>query len=469
MTTYTFRLASSLTAGLAIILVGLFFYAGPSQMYHAITQAHAHVGFNFARYNSVWLSSELTAIMQQHMRSREEFYDVADLRDYSLSQQPDQPFPINDTIGYGILLGLVWKITRSYALVDVQIIQIFLYLISLLFIYQIAFLLFRKKDIALFCTGAHLLFFPVIALAVQPVRDIWAYFATVLLLWITVRSIYAQMQLERLFLASSLFACMQYIRPTVFLALLTVSSMLIILGILRMHIWQKIIQCVSLLVLTNILFFWIPFITYNIYAYQRPLVGPIGQDLLEGLGEFENPWGYKLSDEFVARYIGDKYRVRYGTPEFDDKAHEEFKAAYTQKPAIYWRNIGRRLVQIFTPSLPWLFLKESPYKNCHDWQEKVCTMLSSWRLCIDFLVRHLFIKFFLLLGYIGMFIAWRDGFRSAVLLSLVIMIGGLGKLPSHIEYRYLVPFYWVTAFFVGYAVYKFANRYSSACLSSLSS
>jgi hypothetical protein len=248
----------------------------------------------------------------------------------------------------------------------------------------------------------------------------------------------------------TLFSLMQYIRPTVFCALVTISVGLVLLSLLRIYLFRTVFWCITLLVITNAFFFWVPFVSYNMLAYKRPFVGPIGQDLLEGLGEFDNPWGYQLSDEFVARYIGTKYNVSYGSPEFDDKAKEEFARAYAEHPWIYWRNILKRLPHVFVPALPWLFPQESPYKDAHGWQEKIRIIFSSWQLFFDFLLRHVLIRVFLLCGYIGMFLAWRRNYKTAVILCVAIMIGGLGKLPSHIEYRYLVPFYWVIVFFVGY-------------------
>ena len=56
-----------------------------------------------------------------------------------------------------------------------------------------------------------------------------------------------------------------------------------------------------------------------------------------------------------------KYNVPPGTPAFDDKAQEEFAAAFKQEPRIYFLNILKRLPGLILPGLPWIFYVDSPY------------------------------------------------------------------------------------------------------------
>ncbi|MCL4229381.1 hypothetical protein KJZ61_01675 [Candidatus Dependentiae bacterium] len=223
---------------------------------------------------------------------------------------------------------------------------------------------------------------------------------------------------------------------------------LLFFAFMRQYTWRRVLACGGLLFVTNIIIFWIPFLAYNLITYHRLLVGPAGQDLIESLGEFENPWGFQLSDEFVSNYIGEKYGLQMGTPEFDDKARDEFRNAYAQAPSVYWKHMIRRMPQWVLPGLPWLFLKKSPYEGLIGWKAKLAAAFSSISMLIDFVLRHVLIRLFLLAGCFGMLLAWRRGNHLAVLFSLAIILGGLGKLPSHIECRYLVPFYWPIALFV---------------------
>jgi 4-amino-4-deoxy-L-arabinose transferase-like glycosyltransferase len=444
-----------LIGGVALVLNILFLWYISGDIYHAITQAHGHVGYNVYNHSSFWLSPSLSSYIRDH-------HTGTTMMSYTQVQtmtfdQPSQAFPVNDTIGYGVLLGLVWKITHSLDVKDVQILQIILYLISLVIIYQIALLFFGSTTTAWWCTGAHLLFFPLIALNVQAVRDVWAYYGIVVLIWAVARWLYTKKSWCTLIGASSWFALCQWIRPTLFLALITVSIVLIVFAVIHKYKWRHLLPCIAVLVGTNVVLFWLPFMAHNLRAYNRLFVGPVGQDLLEGLGEFDNPWGYELNDEFVAHYIGKKYHVRYGTPEFDDMAKKEFMLAYQQYPALYWRNIVKRVPTLLLPGLPWLFPKHSPYGQLPDWREKLLHALSSWAQWWDFILRHVYIRLFLLLGYGGMLLAWYHRRYESVLLAGAVIVASLAKLPSHIEYRYLIPFYWIFSLFVGYLIARISG------------
>ena len=78
-------------------------------------------------------------------------------------------------------------------------------------------------------------------------------------------------------------------------------------GLVHRAQFKKIIGMLIMVVLVNLCCFWGPFFAYNKTFYDRYFVGPIGQDLLEGLGEFPNQWGYQLSDTWFASYITEKY------------------------------------------------------------------------------------------------------------------------------------------------------------------
>lgn len=54
----------------------------------------------------------------------------------------------------------------------------------------------------------------------------------------------------------------------------------------------------------------------------------------------------------------------------------------------------------------------------------------------------------------------EEGFQIKWVLIGGMVYAGLGKLPSHIEARYLVPFYWVGSFFVGYVLWLVTQLYS---------
>ena len=197
---------------------------------------------------------------------------------------------------------------------------------------------------------------------------------------------------------------------------------------------------------------------YNKTQYGRFFVSPVGQDVLEGLGEFANPWGHQLSDEYVAQLIENKYGSKYGTPQFDDDAKKEFLNAYNEQPQIFWMNIIKRLPMLVLPALPWLFHAQSPYTICVGAKEKLLYLMTHPSLWLDFFARHMYMRMYVLLGYLGLgVLLWRRKYGVVIMIGAVLL-ASVAKLPSHIEYRYLTPYYWVLCFGIGYMIENKKSR-----------
>jgi len=437
------------------LLLTLFFWFCTEKEYHAISMAHGNVALNMYRYNNPGINTRLAQHMHVVQHGVQELVDFNEVRDREFGQ-PDAPFPVNDTIGYGVLLGLLWKVTGSLLFTDVIVLQILMYLIMVFLIYQTGLLLFRCKHVALCSAIAFLCYLPLIALSVHAVRDVWAAYGGIVLLY----AIFAYIRHKKsgwfFVWACVFFALCQWIRPSLFLGVITAAIVLLACALYEYRDWvqlKKRLYAVIVLLVTNALFFWIPFIQYNKQQYGRYIVSPAGQDLLEGLGEFENPWGYQLSDQYVAQLIENKSGYAYGTSEFDDAARQEFMRAYHEYPALFWMNIGKRLPMCILPPLPWLFYAQSPYAPCNTMQEKVSALLASPKLWIDCIARHVYMRLYILLGWCGLLLLlWRKKYE-AVLSVIVVLLASSAKLPSHIEYRYLTPYYWVLCFCVGYICY----------------
>lgn len=443
---------------LAFIVNSIFLYLYNPHYHFTLTQLHGQVGYNINVYGSVALNPELTQKMDRERSSRQMLIDY-NCVDSCQFQAPSKPFVTNDTIGYGLVLGLLWKITHSYSFKDVQWLQIAIYSLLMILLYQIAFLLFGSAQIAFSACLAHLLFFPLIAMNVQPVRDVWAYYGVVILVYGMLHYLFNKGSLWRLLVCALGFSVCQFIRPSVFLALLTMSFVFFMYGLVHRALIKNVTFMIASLWCVNVLCFWVPFMVYNKITYNRYFVGPVGLDLLEGLGEFPNRWGYKLDDIWASDYICTKYKVLPGTPEFDDKAQQEFNQAFKQEPLTYVLNIFKRLPGLVLPGLPWIFYTVSPYAGASLWQEKLQSIMHSKDLMIDFLLRHIYIRLYLFLGYLGaiMLLMQRRYFLVALLFG-GILLGGLGKLPSHIEYRYVVPYYWVFGLCAAYACFDVFSK-----------
>lgn len=444
-----YHLAGIVTAACALSYC--FFLVYNPAFYYTKSIAHAQVGYSVYTYDSLNISR---AYEQKH---RDASSNAGRLVDLALvhapeSTSPQDSFPINDTVAYGVLLGFLWKLTHSLSYIDVQFLQVLLYVLSLVLYYYCALWLFDSTSCAFACSVAYLFFFPITAMVVQPISDIWAYYGAVVLLFLVCMLLHDVQRTWILILGSICIALCQWVRPALFMALITMSIVLMVLWCTKRISGKKLLPFLVILWGMNIAVFWIPFCAFNKQTYNRYIVGPFGQDLLEGLGEFPNQWGYKLDDIWIADYIGTKYAVVYGTPEFDDAARKEFDSAYAQDPLFFYSSVVCRIPQIILPGLAWIYKVDSPYAQFASPQEKLHAILTDTHLVLDFLLRHVYIRLYLVLGYIGIALLFlRKQYWIIFLLLGGIVCGGLGKLPSHIEYRYIVPFYWVFSFFVGYA------------------
>jgi len=425
--------------GLALLLNGIFLWHYDASQYFAISQLHGQIGYNIVQHCSYNINSEVTEYCGKLQQKEGRLIDYHEIMHQDFGK-PQNVFPINDTIGYGILLGMLWKLTSSFGFFDVQLLHIIIYALLMIIFYHIALLLFGNTTVALYCGISQLFFFPLIWLNVQPVRDVWAYYGLLVLLYGVLQFLLQFQQFKSWFVVAAcgtFFSICQFIRPSVFLALITLSVVSILYACYAQQI-KKVIAMLLLVWSLNGLFFWVPFFTYNLHTYNRWFVGPVGQDLLEGLGEFENPWGYHLCDRWLANYVGKKYNVVYGTPTFDDAAKKEFYTALYTNPLFYISTIIQRIPQVILPALPWMY--------CHDCAMSLKLQLSKW-----------YIRLFLFFGYLGFLSALIQKRYFFLIVVIGLILGGLGKLPSHIEYRYLIPFYWVFSLGIGW-LYKVTNQ-----------
>ncbi len=434
---------------LALIVNGIFLYMHNPKVYFAITQAHGHIGYNLYKHNSIGMDPDLTDHMRNQMHEQGQLIDYKGIADQEC-KKPTEPFPINDTIGYGVLLGLLWKLTHSLQFYDVQLLQIIMFCIMMLFYYQVAYLLFGSAQIAFMCGLMHLLFFPLIAYNVMPVRDIWAYYGLLILCYAVLSYVHKQISPVSMSLCLIFFAGCLWIRPTLASAAIMMTLFLMGYAYTKMNIRKRCIKLIVFLWITMGLLFWLPFMYFNIKQYNRLLVSPAGQSLLEGLGELPNQWGHKLNDEYVNDFISDKYGYTYGTVAFDEAAMHEFKQCVKEDPWHFGKTLIYRLPDILLPGLQWIFYEQSPYAHCQGAVHKLACALSSLPNIINFFLRHMWMRLYLLLGYVGIYVMLRKQQYMASIFIVTCLFSGLSTYASHIEYRYIVPFYWVFSFCVGY-------------------
>lgn len=426
-------------------------------VYFAISQAHGQIGYHLYHCNKIGIDSTLTATVNDRMRQTQQLIDYDSIACDVLHVH--EPFPINDTVSYGVLLGLLWKITHSLCFYDVQLVQIIMFGLLMLIYYQVAYLLFGSTHIAFMCGVFQLLFFPLLAYNVMPVRDVWAYYGMLVLLYASLASYYNQITLHNLVICFIFFSCCLWMRPTLACATLLLTIFSIMYMMKYEEHSKKITRFLAVLWLTTGVCFWLPYMRLNYTTYGRCLVSPAGQSLLEGLGELPNRWGHQLNDEYVNEFIANKYNLTYGTVAFDDAAMQEFKSCVKEDPWHYIKTLLYRLPDVLLPGLQWIFYEQSPYVGCTTvWQKLGVVCSSSPNFC-NFIARHLWMRVYLLLSYVGLLLLWRHKQYKALTCVLWCMLSGLTTYPSHIEYRYIVPFYWVLSLSLGYLWYYMVQRF----------
>lgn len=179
---YFFNSRMVLLMMLAAFQQAFLWFANCDIAHHSITQAHGQVAYHLYKYNSVLLNPELTAHIKAMPESKDRLIELKEVTHLDFGS-PTQPFPINDTVGYGVVLGLLWKITHSLQFIDIQWLQILIFILLMPLFYQTALLLFGSEHIAWWSSTAQLLFLPLGAFNIQAVRDVWAYYALLILLY----------------------------------------------------------------------------------------------------------------------------------------------------------------------------------------------------------------------------------------------------------------------------------------------
>ncbi len=413
---------------------------------------HGEVGYNIARHNSWKVNPDRVQAINLKQRTLCRAVEYSEL-DHTCYGAPSAHRDVGDTIGYGCVLGVLWKITGSYNYLDVQLLQILVFSLLMLLIFQIALLLFNNVTCAVICSVTHLLFFPLIFQNVQAHRDVWAYYGVVVLVYALLKFLRDTMSIGALVGWGLLFSFIQFVRPSVFWALITISAAALLACLSERHLFKKTVLAVLIFFTTNMLGFWVPFMAYNNHTYGRFFVGPIGQDLIEGIGEYPNPWGYQLDDDWFHDFMKKRYPELTTRQERDDQAKLLFKQAIREQPLFFAGVFAKRFAAHLLPNVPWSYYPEALYKGCVSFMDKLKLGLRSPRVGLDLLGRMLYVRLFLFLGYLGagLLLARRRYFELLVLVGIIM--GGFGKFVSHIEYRYLVPYYWPFAFFVGYLVW----------------
>ena len=430
-----------------------------------LLKSHGEVAYNLYKYNSIKVNYARMgplAQLEQQTGKRGDYYEI-DHESFGPGQNYRNHF---DTIGYGVLIGLLWKLTHTLDYFDIQLLQVLLFSLLMFLVYAIAFMLFASKRTALFSCIALLAFFPIHYLNVQVFRDIYPYYASIILLFTAIRFLFHRGSWGLLTFGSISFGLLQWMRPTLFLTLCL--SLIVLLGYAffssNLKLKRSFVFAGSML-LGNLIFFWIPFATYNKIAYDQYLVGPAGINLIQGLGEFPNKWGYQLSDGWYGNYSRKHFGEQADQLQLDDNQRGVFfdakmknlfwKSAW-QDPWFYLTTLRKRVVRLIFPGLPWFNYQDTKelylmYLTGTPLKEIIKIIFREPLIAFDFFARHIYIGFFLLFAYLGILLAiFRKKYLVVLLLFVCIIGSSYSVVFAHVDHRYLIPFYGIFPFFVGY-------------------
>jgi len=437
----------------SLLINGIFLYVYRKNIYcNGPLRQHGEVAYNVYRYNSTKINpNRLGALccLEVKNKQRADYYEI----DHEQYGPPTQYRSHSETVGYGVLLGLLWKLTHSLNFFDIQLLQLLLFSFLLLLFYQIALMLFNQRT-ALFSCIALLLFFPAIYLNVQAMRGIWPYYSAVILLYVSLSYLQKQVSIIVPIIGGVAIALCQFMRTPMFLHVVTTAVVLFGYALTTKEL-RSVFKLLLVLFITNLLFFWAPFAAYNKMAYNRYLVSSSGLNFIQGLGEFENPWGYHLCDGWYLNFMKKNYPGL--TPlEWDDKSKDLFFKAIKENPVFYIKNLLLKMPRLILPGLPWFNYQDTKriywmYVHGTPLREIFSIITRKPIIFWDFLARHLYIGLFLLLAYLGILLMLiRKKFFAFSLIFFGIIIVGYSVIFAHIDHRYLVPYYAFFALFVGY-------------------
>lgn len=436
------------------------------------------VGWGYYK-NNKWLPQNKTALAIHHtayaIYKHNSFFYIYDAGLYfkngllqqnkESSKTPVGKHLVTESIGFSVLMGLIWKIMGSPNILWIQLLSILLFLFFMLFIYQIGYFLLKTEKLAVLSSLSFLFFFPLIFYVGQGRKDIFAFFGIVVLLFTMLRVAFQSKNLKEAFIGGVFIALFQWVRPTIVAVVFACSGIFVLYFFIKKN--KLFLHLAGVIFLTNIIFFWIPFCSYNQYYYHRPMVGTLGLELLESLGEFPNKWGCDSTDTW-ARNFTYKHKnpsYQYGTPEHDDIQQELFWEIFNDNPWYYFKCVFKRIQKLLFLNFSWFEYDDSLYQGRISFKDRFLLSLSSWRVALDFFPRAFYMRIYWMLAYIGILFA----FMRKKYFMLTLLIGGvMAPMPlvilSHIEDRYVLVHFWVLSFFVAYALDQMYVSYKTGFL-----
>ena len=189
-------------------------------------------------------------------------------------------------------------------------------------------------------------------------------------------------------------------------------------------------------------------------VYDRYFVGPTGHGLMASLGTVENPWGLKCDDSVVANYIRSQEVVAGNNHAcYNETGLRIFIELLKKNPLIYVKAVGKALLSAFFYEIESLVsYTNQSIQDFSGFLKKVKkAFVSGAGIFTLKVLENTSGRLLSLLGYFGLALAlFRRRFLPVIFLIGGVFLGMWILLLSHFEERYIVPFAWPFAIFVGY-------------------
>jgi hypothetical protein len=419
---------------LAVVLRLGFYAIDPNPyLYAGLSADHGELARNIVQNGEWFEANRADAVPTPEAQAeRRSLVDPSDL-DYSRADaDPEYEPVILEPPGQGVLLAGIWTVTGDLDYGYIQIIQVLFDAAMVFLIFGIAMRLYARPSAAYVASGLYAVFPPVAHLATIPHLDAWAGILTVGMTYLFVRAMQAPRLVGPWLAALGVAAGVgAYFRP----GLLLVPAALAVAAIPTLG-WRRAAAATAVpLVLAALLV--APWTYRNYEEFDRfiPLRTGIGQNLWEGLGEVENDFGAKLSDQETERQVARvRPDLRYGTPEYDDFLRDWATEAIRENPGTYGRVLVKRSAEstVLLRNKEWAGATperiEGPlaYAVDHPW--------AALKLTVASLLEPL-----LFLLAIAAAIWTRERWRQHLLLLAIPLATVLPYIVLHFEPRYALP------------------------------